>query len=117
MNQYIQLRNNTYHFRFKVPHHLRSLINRTEIIRTLKTDSHQLACIKVSAKSALIYQLKNAASNNHDELVALFAKLLDFSEQRINIDSRCEITTTDQFQQLFSPQLEPVYKLASNLCL
>lgn len=102
MNQYIQLRNNTYHFRFQVPHHLRSLINKTEITRTLKTDSHQLACIKVSSKSALIYQLKNTATNNHDELVVLFAKLMDFSEQRINIDSQCEITTTDQFQRLFN---------------
>jgi integrase len=102
MKQYIQLRNNTYHFRFKVPHHLRYLINKTEITRTLKTDSHQLACIKVSSKFSLIYQLRNTATDNYDELATLLAKLMDFSEHRINIDSRHEISTAETGQQLFN---------------
>lgn len=98
MNQYIQLRNNIYHFRLKVPKSLRCIIDKAEITRTLKTDSYQLACIKVSTKSALIYQLKNSDVSKN-ELSALLVRLFDFSEQKETFDSEVDMKIGDQFQK------------------
>jgi len=79
MKQYIQLRNNTYHFRFKVPENLRSIINKQEITRSLKTDSHQHAYIKVSTKLSIIQQIKQVVSSDSILVKKLFSQLLDFS--------------------------------------
>jgi len=79
MNQYIQLRNNTYHFRFKIPEHLRSIINKKEITRSLKTDSYQYACITVLSKLSIIHQIKQATKLDSNIVNNLFKELLDFS--------------------------------------
>ncbi|KPU83425.1 hypothetical protein JI57_01395 [Psychromonas sp. PRT-SC03] len=79
MKQYIQLRNNTYHFRFKIPEHLRGIINKKEITRSLKTDIYQHACITVLSKLFIIHQIKQATKLDSNIVNDLFKELLDFS--------------------------------------
>ncbi len=82
MKQYIQLRNNTYHFRFKIPENLRCILNKKEITRSLKTDSRQHASIKVSRKLSLIHQIKQITNSDPSLVKVLFNQLLDFSLTR-----------------------------------
>lgn len=77
--QYIQLRNNTFHFRFKIPQHLQSLTSRKELTSSLKTNSYSVACSMVAPKLKLIDSLGYMALSDEDELKSMFEEITDFT--------------------------------------
>ncbi|WP_041766051.1 DUF6538 domain-containing protein [Psychromonas ingrahamii] len=80
--KHLQIRNNTYHFRFKIPTELKSLTSKSEIVRSLKTDSFNDACVIIATKLPLLRQLKNMTSEQttRNELQDLFDELIDFTD-------------------------------------
>ena len=77
--QYIQLRNNTFHFRFKIPQYLKSLTSRKELICSLKTNSYSVACSMVAPKLKLIDSLGYMSLSDTDELDRVFDEITDFT--------------------------------------
>lgn len=95
--QYIQLRNNTFHFRFKIPQHLRPFTSRKELTCSLKTNSYSVACSMVASKLKLINSLGYMALSNEDELESLFNEITDFTGSRAR--RRRKATTQEQSHQ------------------
>ena len=78
---YIQLRSNTYYFRFKIPTHLKQYTPKRELTKSLKTDSFSLACAKVAQKLNLISKVKAMHFKRPPyELQGIFDELTDFSD-------------------------------------
>jgi integrase len=79
--KHLQLRHNTYYFRFKIPANLNSLTSKLEIVRSLKTDSLTKACAILSSKFPLLQRLKHMTQTQitRNELQELFDELTDFS--------------------------------------
>ena len=77
--KYLQLRNNIYYFRFKIPTHLKKLTSKQEIVCSLKTDSLMDACAIIASKFSLIRLLKKMTPKIN-ELQQLFDELTNFSD-------------------------------------
>lgn len=77
---YTQLRGSTYHMRVRIPRHIKRIANRTEITRSLKTDSKIQAHTLISTKIHLIRKLQRMPSKaSRNELEQLFEEMTDFS--------------------------------------
>lgn len=77
--KYLQLRNNTYYLRFKIPTHLRKLTSKQEVVRSLKTDSFDYACVIIASKFPL-FRLLQKTTPTTNELQQLFDELTDFTD-------------------------------------
>lgn len=77
--KYLQLRNSTYYLRFKIPTHLRKLTPKQEIVRSLKTDSFNHACVIIATKFPLLRLLQKMTPTTN-ELQQLFDELTDFTD-------------------------------------
>jgi integrase len=97
--KHLQIRKKTYHFRFKIPTELKSLTLKSEIVRSLKTDSFNDACVIIATKLPLLRQLKRMTSEQttRNELQDLFDELTDFTD--IDAYNRYQrFATSDEIQ-------------------
>lgn len=94
---YTQLRGNTYHMRVRIPQHIKTLANRTELTCSLKTDSKEQARHLVGTKIHLIRKLQRMSSKiSQNELEQLFDEMTDFS----SIDQLSEFDRTIHNKEL-----------------
>jgi len=104
--KYLQLRNNIYYFRFKIPIHLKKLTTQKEIVRSLKTDSLNDACAIISTKSTLLRLLKKMTPTTN-ELQRLFDELSDFTE----------VDSYDRYQRdSQSDEIEGMARVVDEVC-
>ncbi len=78
--RYLQLRNHTYHFRYKVPIRFRDVCPKVEIKGSLRTGSYRMAAVKVISKLSIIEKLSLMKDSDSNQLKTLFDELSDFSE-------------------------------------
>ena len=78
--RYLQLRNHTYYFRYKVPNRFRDIYPKAEIKSSLHTGSYRIAAVRVSSKLSIIEKLSLMQDSDSNQLKALFDELSDFNE-------------------------------------
>lgn len=76
--RYLQLRNNTYYFRYVIPQRFRGFYPFPEIKYSLHTNCFAQAVVKIASKLDVIRRIKSMSSS-HPSLSQLFAELTDYS--------------------------------------
>ncbi|MBR9728138.1 DUF6538 domain-containing protein [Shewanella intestini] len=77
-NDYLQLRNNIFHFRYRIPYRFQQYLGQQETKKSLATNSYFEALSKVANKKLLIKRI-NAMKHPSPALSQLFAELTDYT--------------------------------------
>lgn len=112
---YLILRNKTYHFRYKIPERFRAYYPKSEIKRSLKTDSFSAAMALIARKIPQINAL-NFIYKVTDEAISLLNTLADFSGifSPLNFQPQptVQATVSSEAQTEAIRSIRPVHRLS-----
>lgn len=105
---YLEKRHNTYYASLKVPKDLRGIIGKSNLFKSLQTDSLKIAKIKVLSVVSEWKMLFEAVKNN-DDLISSAVQLRKLKETNphIDVDQLAMDAFTQRVQK--TPSSEPVY--------